>query len=97
MEAIMNDAKKILESGNLFAFVGGVTAALLAPKLLKSACVRKAAVSAVAKGMQLQNDAISAFSEICEDAQDIYHEAREQAKSKAEDGIAREESKGEEA
>jgi hypothetical protein len=93
----MSDVKKILESGTLLAFAGGAAAALLAPKVLKSACVRKAAVSAVAKGMQLQNDAISAFSEICEDAQDIYHEAKEQAKNKAEDGIARKEAEGKEA
>jgi hypothetical protein len=93
----MSDAKKLLESGSLLAFVGGAAAALLAPKILKSACVRKAAVSAVARGMQLQNDAISAFSEICEDAQDIYHEAKEQTKNKAENGITREEAEREEA
>jgi hypothetical protein len=93
----MSDVKKILENGNLLAFAGGAAAALLAPKLLKSACVRKAAVSAVAKGMQLQNDAICAFSEICEDAQDIYCEAKDRAKGKAEDGAAREETEGKEA
>jgi hypothetical protein len=84
----MSDAKKILESGSLLAFVGGAAAALIAPRLLKSACVRKAAVSAVAKGMQLQNDARCAFEEIREDAQDIYHEAKEQARNRDRDEAA---------
>ncbi|MDR1573630.1 MAG: DUF1490 domain-containing protein [Clostridiales Family XIII bacterium] len=93
----MSDAKKIWGNGNLLAFAGGAAAVLLAPKFLKSACVRKTAVCAVAKGMQLQNDVIGAFSEICEDAQDIYHEAKEQAKGRTEDGIVRGEAEGKEA
>ncbi|MDR2295346.1 MAG: DUF1490 domain-containing protein [Clostridiales Family XIII bacterium] len=79
----MSEVKKLLESGSLLAFVGGAAAALIAPRLLKSARVRRAAVCAVAKGMQLQNDALCAFEEIREDAQDIYCEAKERAKSKA--------------
>jgi hypothetical protein len=79
----MSDTKKILEACNLLAFIGGAAAALVVPKALKSSCARRAAVYAVAKGMQLQNDARSAFEEIREDAQDIYYEAKEQAKNKA--------------
>jgi hypothetical protein len=33
--------------------------------------------------MQIQNDARSVFDEICEDAQDIYYEAKEQTRNKA--------------
>ena len=79
----MNEAKKLLEGCGLLAFAGGAAAALIVPKLLKSARVRKAAVCAVAKGMQLQNDALGALAEIREDAQDIYHEAKDRARSKA--------------
>jgi hypothetical protein len=86
----MSDVKKLLENGSLLAFAGGVAAALLAPKVLKSACVRKAAVYAVAKGMQLQNDAIGAFEEIREDAQDIYCEAKDRARAKAQGETAEE-------
>jgi hypothetical protein len=84
----MSDTKKILESCGLLAFAGGAVAALIVPKILKSDCVRKAAVHAVAKGMRLQNDALCAFEEIREDAQDIYHEAKDRAKRKAEDETA---------
>ncbi|MDR2355536.1 MAG: DUF1490 domain-containing protein [Clostridiales Family XIII bacterium] len=79
----MSDVKKFLENGGLLAFIGGAATALIAPGLLRSARVRKAAVYAVAKGMQLQSDAAVALAEIREDAQDIYHEARDRARRKA--------------
>jgi hypothetical protein len=79
----MSDVKKILEKSNLIAFVGGAVAAAIVPGILRSAPVRKAAVCAVAKGMKLQEDAIGAFEEIREDAQDIYCEAKDRAKGGA--------------
>jgi hypothetical protein len=75
----MSDVKKILDGYGLLAFVGGAAAALIAPKVLKSACVRKAAVYAVAKGMDIRDGATCVFEEICEDAQDIYCEAKARA------------------
>jgi hypothetical protein len=80
---IMSDAKKVLDRYGLLAFIGGAVAAVIAPKVLKSNCVRKAAVRAVAKGMQLQDSAVSAFEEIREDAQDIYCEAKDRARAKS--------------
>ncbi|MDR1572212.1 MAG: DUF1490 domain-containing protein [Clostridiales Family XIII bacterium] len=79
----MGDLKRILEVSSLTAFIGGIAAAIIAPRVVKSRYARKAAVYAVAKGMQLQEDAMCAIEGIREDAQDIYHEARERAGRKA--------------
>jgi hypothetical protein len=89
----MSDAKKILERSSLIAFVGGALAAAVVPGIVKSAPVRKAAVYAVAQGMKLQEDAVGAFEEIREDAQDIYCEAKDRAKG----GASRTSEEGQEA
>jgi hypothetical protein len=86
----MSDAKGILEDGKLLAFALGAAAALFVPKALKGSRARKAAVCAVAKGMRLRDDARSAFEEIREDAQDIYCEAKERARNKAQGESAEE-------
>ncbi|MFV0400053.1 MAG: DUF6110 family protein [Oscillospiraceae bacterium] len=63
----------------VLAFLGGIATATIGVKILKSAPVRKAAVSAMAGGMKLRDDAMSTFETIKEDAQDLYHEARQQS------------------
>jgi hypothetical protein len=63
----------------LLTFAGGVAAGLILPAVVKSKAARKAAVSAVAKGMSLKDDAMAAYESIKEDAQDIYAEARQKA------------------
>lgn len=63
----------------LWAFVGGVAAGLVLPPLVKSKTARKAAVSVVAKGMGIKDDAKAACEAIKEDAQDVYAEAKQKA------------------
>lgn len=63
----------------VWAFVGGVAAGLILPPLVKSKTARKAAVSVVAKGMNLKDDAKTAYESIKEDAQDVYAEAKQKA------------------
>ena len=79
----MSDLKNFLEVSRLAAFVGGVVAAVVVPRALKSSYAKKAAVYAVAKGMELQDEAVSFIEDIREDARDVYHEARERAVKKA--------------
>jgi hypothetical protein len=76
----MSAIKKCLDAGSLAAFAGGVAAAIAVPRILKSKCARKAAVYTMAKGLQLQEDAVSLFDELREDAQDLYYEAKGQGK-----------------
>lgn len=61
------------------AFVGGVLTATVGAKALKSERVRKATVNVMAKGMKLQQDAMSTLETMKEEAQDLCHEAREEA------------------
>jgi hypothetical protein len=75
--------KKKLDSGTITAFAAGIAAAVLTPVILKSKHTRKAAVNVMAKGIGLQENAMSGFEKIREDAQDTYHEAK--AKAKAEE------------
>jgi hypothetical protein len=79
----MSDLSKILNASRIAAFIGGAAAAVIAPRVVSSGRVRKAAVYAVAKGMRLQEDAARVFEGIREDAQDVYHEAKERAGKQA--------------
>lgn len=63
----------------LWFFAGGVAAGLIVPQIVKSKTARKAAVSVVAKGMGLRDDAKAACEAIKEDAQDVYAEAKQKA------------------
>ena len=63
----------------VWTFVGGIAAGLVLPPLVKSKTARKAAVSVVAKGMSLKDEAQAACESIKEDAQDVYAEARQKA------------------
>ncbi|MFV0414064.1 MAG: DUF6110 family protein [Oscillospiraceae bacterium] len=67
----------------VWAFAGGVLAGLVVPKILQSKTARKAAVSTLAKGMELKDDAKAAYESIKEDAQDVYAEAQQQSAEKA--------------
>jgi len=68
----------------VLAYLGGIATATLGVKILKSNPVRRAAVRTVAGGMKLRDSAMSTFETIKEDAQDLYHEARQQSGEKEE-------------
>jgi len=68
----------------VLTFVAGTAAGLILPPIVKSKAARKAAVTVTAKGMQLKDDARSAFETIKEDAEDVYAEAKEMNNSEAE-------------
>lgn len=72
---------KFFTNKKVLAYAGGIATATLGVKILKSAPVRKAAVSTVAGGMKLRDDAMSTFENIKEDAQDLYHEACQQSQA----------------
>lgn len=65
-------------------FAGGVAAALVGGKVLKSPKTRELCVAGMAKGMKLQQDAQVTFQNMKEDAQDLCHEAKTRAQE--EDG-----------
>ncbi|MDR1205982.1 MAG: DUF1490 domain-containing protein [Peptococcaceae bacterium] len=66
-------------SAKVLSFIGGVAAATVGIKILKSDIVRKGVVKVLAKGMKVQQDAMSAFEAMKEEAQDLCYEAQQQA------------------
>lgn len=70
-----------ITSKKVLSFLGGVATATIGVKILKSAPVRNAAVKTIAAGMKLQQDAMSTFEAMKEDAQDLCYEARQQAEA----------------
>ena len=60
-------------------FVGGVAAAVVGSKVLKSPKARELCVAGMAKGMKLQQDAQVTFQNMREDAQDLCYEAKAKA------------------
>ncbi len=68
-----------LKSEKFLYFVGGIAAATVGVKALKSDTVRKACVSGLAKGMKIQKDAQAAFQTMKEDAQDLCYDAKVEA------------------
>ena len=76
---------KYLKKDRVCSFIAGAVAATAGVKALKSEKARTFAVKAMAKGMQFQQDAVSAFETIKEDAIDLCQEAKMRAKEKEED------------
>jgi hypothetical protein len=72
-----------IQNKKLLSFIGGVAFATIGAKILKSDIVRKGAVKALAKGMKVQQDAMSAFESMKEEAQDLCYEAKQQADGSA--------------
>ena len=64
--------KNLLENDKLTFFLGGIAAATLGVKALKSKCAHKFFVSTLASGMKLQDDA--------KDAVDLCYEAKLESK-----------------
>jgi len=69
----------LLKNEKFLFFVGGVAAALLGKKALKSQCAHKLAVQGLAAGMKLQKDALEKFQNIKEEATDLCIEAETEA------------------
>ena len=67
-----------VKKGHMIAFGCGIAAAIVGGKILKSRTVRNCTVKAVAKGLQIKDDAQHKLVEIKEEAEDIYAEAKEQ-------------------
>lgn len=60
----------------VLTFVSGIALGIALVKTVKSKFARKAAVAALAKGMQFKDDAQAAYEVIKEDAQDVVAEAK---------------------
>ncbi len=73
-----------LKNEKFLFFLGGMAAATLGVKALKSDRARKLCVNGLAKGMQLQKDAQATFQSMREDAQDLCYDAKLQAEKDAE-------------
>lgn len=67
-------------SGKFWSFVGGVAAAGIGSAICGSKKCRELTVAAVAKGMQVKQDASEGLQSIKDDAADLAEEARQQAK-----------------
>lgn len=75
----MNMWLKCLKNEKILYFVGGIVAAALGAKAMKSTKVREACVKGLAKGMQLQQNAQETLQNMKEDAADLCHDAKQQA------------------
>ena len=72
--------KNILENNKLTFFIGGIMAATLGVKALKSKYAHEFFVSTLASGMKLQDDAKVMYENIKEDAVDLCYEAKLESK-----------------
>ena len=71
-----------IKNEKFLCFVGGIAAATIGAKALKSPQARKLCVTGMAKGMKLQKDAQAMFQNIKEDAQDLCYDAKMEAEGK---------------
>lgn len=70
---------KIFKNEKLWLVVAGAAGALIGKKVLTSRKTRELAVTGLAKGMKLSNDAKASFQNMKDEAEDICYEAKEQA------------------
>ena len=69
-----------LTSGKFWSFIGGIAAAAIAGVAAKQPEARKAAVSVVAKGMEIQQICNEEVQSVRDDAEDLAADARKKAK-----------------
>ena len=62
---------KCFKNEKLWCVVGGAVAMVIGKKIVTAKKTRQLAVSGLAKGMKLQNDAKAAFQNMKDEAQDI--------------------------
>ncbi len=63
----------------LWCAIGGAAAVIVGKKIVTSPKTRKIAVSGLAKGMKLQNDAKETFQNMKDEAADICYDAKTEA------------------
>ena len=68
---------KYFKNERFLCFVGGIAAATLGVKALKSDKTRDLCVKGIAKGMKLQKDAQETFQNMKEEASDICFDAQQ--------------------
>lgn len=70
-----NITMSYINNKGLWGFVGGVIAAAIGTKVVKSPATRKLAVQGLSKAMLIQQKAMEQLANIREEAQDLCHEA----------------------
>ena len=70
-----NITMSYMNNKGLWGFVGGMLAAAIGAKVVKSPVARKLAVQGLSKAMLIQQKALEQLANIREEAQDLCHEA----------------------
>ncbi|MEE0022875.1 DUF1490 domain-containing protein [Ruminococcus sp.] len=70
---------KCFKNEKLWYVVGGAAAVIIGKKILKAKTTRQIAVTGLAKGMKMQNDAKAVFQNMKDEAADICCDAKEEA------------------
>ena len=70
---------KCFKNEKLWYVVGGAAAVIIGKKILKAKTTRQIAVTGLAKGMKMQNDAKEFFQNMKDEAADICCDAKEEA------------------
>ena len=70
-----NITMSYMNNKGLWGFVGGMIAAAIGAKVVKSPVARKLAVQGLSKAMLIQQKAMEQLANIREEAQDLCHEA----------------------
>jgi len=76
----------ILNNERLLYFAGGLLAAVIVPKAVKSKKVRELGVKGLATGMKLQKQAQETFHNMKEEATDMYVDAAQKAAEESDSG-----------
>ena len=74
-EHTVNITMSYMNNKGLWGFVGGMIAAAIGAKVVKSPVARKLAVQGLSKAMLIQQKAMEQLANIREEAQDLCHEA----------------------
>lgn len=74
-EPNQNITMSCMNNKGLWGFVGGMIAAAIGAKVVKSPVARKLAVQGLSKAMLIQQKAMEQLANIREEAQDLCHEA----------------------
>ena len=74
-EPNQNITMSYMTNKGLWGFVGGMIAAAIGAKVVKSPVARKLAVQGLSKAMLIQQKAMEQLANIREEAQDLCHEA----------------------
>ena len=70
---------KCFKNEKLWCVVGGAAAMVIGKKIVTAKKTRQLAVSGLAKGMKLQNDAKAAFQNMKDEASDLCYDAKVEA------------------